>query len=238
MFLFFSHFVPYHLARLLGSTDFAPLYQQIAVRVLRLTFITIGTGSVVYAIRCLPKLRAKELRLEQCLDDRQSLEHLLVSRTKTDEQLKKDIADLHTEYRQDCHVYNQLEAEEQQLHDSMQTFFNDRQVQHSTKETSLPSNLERNSADHRSIHSNLETSRSISGRHSHAVLTLTAINPMPTLEARKVNIARIVPRRQERSSRSKSSFPRSIWSKKKNKSHSRGDGDTSSSSVVKSINPR
>lgn len=228
MLLFFSR-----LARLLGSTDFAHLSQQLAVRFLRLTFITLGTGSVIYAIRCLSKLRTKELLLKQCLEQRQNVEHLLVTCTKTDEQLKKQIADLHAEYRQDCHVYSQLEEEEQQLHDAMQTFLNDRQVRHSTNET----NLEKTPDDHRPI----------SGRHSQScllsnsqtLLTLNVINPMPTLEARKVNITRIIPRREERHSRSKSLFPRALWSKTKKtkKFHSRGDGDTSSSSVVKSINP-
>jgi hypothetical protein len=223
MFLSLSKFIEYQLFRVFGSTNFI----HIAVRILRVTIITIGTGSAIYAIKFLPKLREKELSLEEVIKHRLSLEGLIADRTAHDEQLKKEIADLHIEYEHLNDIYIQLESNEKQLSNTMQNFINNQRLLHQLF------SIDKNGQEFFSS-SDILTTKRIKSTVSQSCLpsrllssAFNEVDTMNTIESLQTNTIIMNSIRH----RPKKLFARMLWLKKKKHDNSRGDGDTSLSLI-------
>lgn len=215
MFLSFNRFIGYQFSRIFNSINFVYI-----------TLITIGTSFAIYAIKFLPKLRKKELILSQCIEHRRTLEILIRDRTTNDEQLKKQINNLHKEYKHLYNVYVQLDSEENQLINTIQNFIHSQRLLHNSlpteknKQESFLSTLGDNQEDRNSIMSNI-----ITPKVSQSCLSSYLFNEVDT-ETIQTNAILLDSLNEQRKYRSKNFFTRILSLKKKKHNNSRGDGDT------------
>jgi hypothetical protein len=218
-------FVGHQFSRIFNSINFL----SITLRILRLTLITIGTSSAIYVIKFLSKLREKEFILEQCIEHRRTLESLIADRTTNDEQIKKQIADLHIEYKHLYDVYDQLDSEENQLSNTIENFLSNQQLLHHSlpreknKQESFLSTLGDNQEDNNSFISNI-----ITAKVSQSCLSsdlFNEVDSMTTRETIQTNTILLDPINERQMHRSRKFFARILSSKKKKHKNSRGNGD-------------
>ena len=225
MFLSLNRFVGYQLSRVFNSINFV----YITLRILRLTLITIGTSSAIYAIKFLPKLREKESVLEQCIEHRRTLESLITDRITNDEQLKQQITDLHLEYKHLYDVYVQLDSEENQLSNTIHNFIHNQQFLHhplpreTNAQESFLSTLGDNQHDSNSFISSIITPKvSQSCLSSHL---FNEVDSMTTRETIQTNTILFDSINGGQKHRSRNILTRILSLKKKKHKNSRGDGD-------------
>jgi hypothetical protein len=167
------------------------------------------------------KLREKELKLEHC--------RTLESRTTNDEQIKKQIADLHIEYKHLYDVYDQLDSEENQLSNTIENFLSNQQLLHHSlpreknKQESFLSTLGDNQEDNNSFISNI-----ITAKVSQSCLSsdlFNEVDSMTTREPIQTNTILLDPINERQMHRSRKIFSRILSSKKTKHKNSRGNGD-------------